>query len=62
MNTLTTDCLEIIERLPAGAKLELFQIDWDEYEQLLSQMGELSRPPSELRLREASHCGAISRT
>lgn len=38
MNTLTTDCLEIIERLPAGAKLELFQIDWDEYEQLLSQM------------------------
>lgn len=40
MNTLTTDCLEIIERLPAGAKLELPDIDWDEYEQLLSQMGD----------------------
>src|SRR5688572_7875703 len=38
MNTLTTDCLEIIERLPAGAKLELLHIDWDEYEQLLTQM------------------------
>ena len=39
MSTQTTNYLDIIERLPAGAKLELFQIDWDEYEQLLSQMG-----------------------
>jgi Uma2 family endonuclease len=39
MNTLVTDCLEIIERLPAGAKLELPDIDWGEYENLLSQMG-----------------------
>src|SRR5215207_6580265 len=38
MNTLTADCLEIIERLPAGAKLELPNVDWDEYENLLSQM------------------------
>ena len=38
MNTLTTDCLEIIERLPAGAKLELSNIAWDEYEHLLTQM------------------------
>ncbi len=38
MSTLTTDCLEIIERLPAGAKLELSNVDWDEYEHLLSQM------------------------
>lgn len=38
MNTLTTDCLEIIERLPAGASLHLPNIDWDEYEHLLSQM------------------------
>src|ERR1044071_6858006 len=38
MSTLTTDYLDIIERLPAGAKLELFNIDWDEYEHLLPQM------------------------
>jgi Uma2 family endonuclease len=38
MSTQTTDYLDIIERLPAGAKLELFHIDWDEYERLLSQM------------------------
>jgi Uma2 family endonuclease len=38
MNTLTADCLEIIERLPAGVKLQLPNVDWDEYEQLLSQM------------------------
>jgi Uma2 family endonuclease len=38
MSTLTTDCLEIIERLPAGAKLELPNVDWDEYENLLFQM------------------------
>ena len=40
MSTQTTDYLDIIERLPAGAKLELFDIDWEEYEQLLSQMGD----------------------
>ena len=40
MSTLTTNYLDIIERLPAGAKLELFHIDWDEYERLLSQMGD----------------------
>jgi Uma2 family endonuclease len=38
MSTPTTDCLEIIERLPAGAKLELPNVDWDEYEHLLTQM------------------------
>lgn len=39
MGTLTTtNYLDIIERLPAGAKLELPDIDWDEYENLLSQM------------------------
>src|SRR5688572_5526405 len=38
MNTLTTDCIEIIERLPAGALLRLSDVDWDEYEHLLSQM------------------------
>ncbi|MCA1620126.1 MAG: Uma2 family endonuclease [Acidobacteria bacterium] len=38
MSTLTTNYLDIIERLPAGAKLELQNIDWDEYEHLLTQM------------------------
>src|SRR5215213_819599 len=38
MSTLTTTYLDIIERLPAGAKLELPNIDWDEYEHLLTQM------------------------
>jgi Uma2 family endonuclease len=38
MSTQTTNYLDIIERLPAGAKLELSNIDWDEYENLLSQM------------------------
>ena len=38
MSTQTTNYLDLIERLPAGAKLELPDIGWDEYEQLLSQM------------------------
>lgn len=38
MSTQTTNYLDIIERLPAGAKLELSNVDWDEYEHLLSQM------------------------
>ena len=38
MSTQTKNYLDIIERLPAGAKLELFDIDWDEYEHLLTQM------------------------
>src|SRR5918997_182154 len=37
MSTQTTDYLNAIERLPAGAKLELFHVDWDEYEHLLTQ-------------------------
>lgn len=38
MSTQTTNYLDIIERLPAGAKLELPDIGWDEYEHLLSRM------------------------
>src|SRR5688500_12792596 len=38
MSTLTTNYLDIIERLPAGAKLELPNVDWGEYEHLLIQM------------------------
>ncbi len=37
MSTQTTNYLDIVERLPAGAKLELFNIDWEEYEHLLTQ-------------------------
>ncbi|MBV9926584.1 MAG: Uma2 family endonuclease [Acidobacteria bacterium] len=40
MSTQTTNYLDLIERLTAGAKLELYNIDWDEYENLLSQMGD----------------------
>jgi Uma2 family endonuclease len=43
MSTQTTDYLDIIERLPAGAKLELPNVAWDEYEHLLTQM-ESSHP------------------
>jgi len=38
MSTLTTNYLDIIERLPAGAKLELLDVGWEEYEHLLTQM------------------------
>ena len=34
----TTNYLDIIERLPAGALLRLQNVDWDEYEHLLTQM------------------------
>ena len=29
MSTQITNYLDIIERLPAGAKLDLFDIDWE---------------------------------
>jgi Uma2 family endonuclease len=48
MSTLTTNYLDIIERLPAGAKLELPDIEWDEYEHLLTQM-ESQHPGHRLR-------------
>jgi Uma2 family endonuclease len=38
VSTLTTNYLDIIERLPAGALLRLPNVAWDEYEHLLSQM------------------------
>jgi Uma2 family endonuclease len=38
MSTQTTNYLEIIERLPAGALLRLQDVDWDDYEHLLTQM------------------------
>jgi Uma2 family endonuclease len=38
MSALTTDYLDLIERLPAGASLRLLNVGWDEYEHLLTQM------------------------
>lgn len=38
MSTQTTNYLDIIERLPAGALLRLPNVAWDEYEHLLAQM------------------------
>src|SRR5205823_6028503 len=37
-SALTTDYLDLIERLPAGASLRLQNVGWDEYEHLLTQM------------------------
>ena len=38
MSTQTTNYLDIIERLPAGALLRLQNVSWDDYEHLLTQM------------------------
>lgn len=38
MSTQTSDYLDSIKRLPVGAKLELYNVDWDEYEHLRTQM------------------------
>lgn len=40
MSTTTTNYLDIIERLPAGALLRLQNVSWDDYEYLLTQMQE----------------------
>jgi Uma2 family endonuclease len=39
MSTLTTDYLDLVERLPAGASLHLQDVGWDEYEYFITQMG-----------------------
>jgi Uma2 family endonuclease len=41
MSTLTISYLDLVERLPAGARLQLHNVGWDEYEHLLSQMDTL---------------------
>jgi Uma2 family endonuclease len=38
MSTLTTDYLDLVERLPAGASLWLRNVGWEDYEHLLTQM------------------------
>lgn len=40
MPTTTTDYMDAIEHLPEGATLRLVGISWDEYEELLSELGD----------------------
>jgi Uma2 family endonuclease len=40
MSTATVDYLDYITHLPAGATLRLNDVSWDEYEELLSRMGD----------------------
>lgn len=40
MTTTTTDYLDAIERLPVGATLRLGDISWDDYEDMLLQLGD----------------------
>ena len=42
MPTITTvaDYLEAVEHLPAGATLRLAGVSWDEYEEMLSELGD----------------------
>ena len=54
MSTQTTNYLDIIERLPAGALLRLQNVDWDDYEHLLTQME--SRHPGH---RLSYDCGSL---
>ena len=42
MNVETTDYLDAINHLPPGGKLTLYEIRWEEYEQLLDQVGDSS--------------------
>jgi Uma2 family endonuclease len=40
MSTQTTDYLDAIQHLPAGGTLILTEVSWEEYEQLLSSLGD----------------------
>lgn len=42
MSATATRWLELIEQLPADAEVRLHDISWDEYEELLEQVGEAS--------------------
>ncbi len=54
MSTQTANYLDIVERLPAGALLRLRNVDWDDYEHLLTQME--SRHPGH---RLSCDCGSL---
>ena len=38
MSVQTADYLDLITRLPPGGRLTLYEIAWEEYEQLLDQL------------------------
>jgi Uma2 family endonuclease len=40
MSVQTADYLDLITRLPPGGRLTLYEIAWEEYEQLLDQLGD----------------------
>ena len=40
MSVQTADYLDLITRLPPGGRLTLYEVDWEEYEQLLDQLGD----------------------
>ena len=40
MSAISTDCVAAISRLPAGAALRVDNVAWDEYEQLLADLGD----------------------
>lgn len=40
MPVVTTDYLDVIEHLPSGAVLRFDQVPWEEYDQLLAELGE----------------------
>ena len=40
MSAATTDYLALIEHMPAGAVLRVDEVSWEDYEQLLADLGE----------------------
>ena len=42
MSAETIDYLDAVAHLPPGGRLTFYEIDWEEYEQLLDQLGEES--------------------
>jgi Uma2 family endonuclease len=42
MSATATNWLELVEQLPADAEIKLHNVSWDDYEELLEQVGEAS--------------------
>ncbi|MGH9426911.1 MAG: Uma2 family endonuclease [Terriglobia bacterium] len=40
MSVQTTECFDAIVHLPPGSKLTFYEIDWEQYEELLGQLGD----------------------
>jgi Uma2 family endonuclease len=40
MSATATNWLELVERLPEDAEIKLHNVSWDDYEELLEQVGE----------------------